>query len=202
MTIVRFTRQLAADKERCPICLKDYFSTPYDRDKVAPVRMSCSHVFYRECIETHLSSSTRCPLPWCDAQLPLQPHKCELCAAWEKDHAAAGSLVVTVCAIQMLGTIKDALARLAQEDDIYVLPMTAKDRLFAHVRTTLKRYEWQFHSGIELVELLDPSLLPINAEDTLEHYGPKLSASVPATYVSYFPPREHDPNDYGPGQEP
>ncbi|KAF1945091.1 hypothetical protein EJ02DRAFT_509786 [Clathrospora elynae] len=202
MTIVRSTRQFAADKESCPICLEDYFSTPDDRDKVAPVNMACLHVFCRECIETHLSSSMRCPLPWCDAQLPLQPHKCELCAAWEKDHAAAGSLVVTVRANEMFGTIKDALARLSQGDDFYVLSKTAKDRLLAHVHTTLKRYEWHFHSGIDLAELLDPFLLAINAEDTLEHYGPELSAPVPAKYVSHFPPREHDPNDYGPGEEP
>ena len=200
MTVMRSSRQLAAEKEQCPICLEGYFSTPADHDKIIPVKMACSHTFCRECIETHLSSSITCPLPWCEAHLPLQPDVCKLCAAWQRDHAPAGQLVVTVRAKEMLGSIKDALKRVALEDDFFELPKTAKDRLLAHVRTTLKRYEWQFHSGIDLAELLDPFLLAVDIKATREHYGSRLSA--PAPNASFFPPRDHDPDDYPPDEEP
>jgi hypothetical protein len=200
MTIVRTSRQLVAEKKQCLICLEDYFSTLTDHGKVTPVKMGCLHVFCRDCIETHLSSSITCPLPWCEAHLPLQPETCELCAAWQRDHTAIGSLVVTIRAREMLGSIKDALKQLTLEDDFFELPRVAKDRLFAHVRNTLKRYKWQFHSGIDLAELLDPFLLAIDIEAVRKHYGPRLSAPAPNT--SHFPPREHDPNDYPPGEEP
>jgi hypothetical protein len=186
MTVVRSTRQLAAEKEHCPICLEDYFSTPRGRDKVAPVKMGCSHVLCRDCIETHLSSSATCPVPWCAAVLPLQPDACELCAAWKREHAASGSLVVTVRAKEMLGSIKDGLRRLAQEDDFFYIPKQAQQRLLAHVRNTLKRYEWQYHGGIDLAELLDPFLLAIDIATTRTFYGPTLSS--PAPIPSQFPP--------------
>jgi hypothetical protein len=202
MTVVRSSRQLAAEKRQCPICLEDYFSTPADHEKVTPVKMACSHLFCRTCIETHLSSSISCPLPWCEAQLPLQPETCDLCASWQRDHlhAAAGSLVVTVRATEMLGSIKDALVRLALEDNFFALPKPATARLLSHVRTTLKRYEWQFHAGIDLAELLDPFLLATDVDATREYYGTRLSA--PAISDACFPPREHDPDDYPPGTEP
>lgn len=103
-------------------------------------------------------------------------------------------------AAEMLGSIKDALKRLALEDDFFDLPRQAKDQLFAHVRTTLKRYEWQFHSGVDLAELLDPFLVAIDVEAARKHYEPRLSAAAPKT--SSFPPRDHDQDDYPPGEEP
>jgi len=200
MTIVRSTRQLAAEKKQCPICIEDYFSAPGDREKVTPVQLACSHTFCRECIETHLSSSITCPLPWCSQHLPLQPAACELCAVWQKDNATAGSVVVTIRATEMLGSIKAGLAALAQENDFYNIPKLAKGRLFAHIRTTLKRYEWQFHSGVDLAELLDPFLLAVNIEDTRAYYG--LALGAPTRLPSPFPPRTHDADDYPAGQEP
>jgi hypothetical protein len=100
----------------------------------------------------------------------------------------------------MFGTIKDALYRLALDDDFFELPRLARDRLYAHIRETLKRYEWQYHSGIDLAELLDPFLLAIDIEAAHEHYGPKLSA--PAPDAARFSPREHDSDDYAQGEEP
>jgi hypothetical protein len=200
MTIMRSSRQLAVEKKQCPICLEDYFSASDENGKVTPVKMGCSHSFCRECIETHLSSNIKCPLPWCEAHLPLQPEACELCAAWQRDHAEAGSLVVTVRAKEMFGNIKDALHRLALDDDFFKLPRLARDRLYAHIRETLKRYGWQYHSDIDLAELLDPFLLAIDIEAAREHYGPKISA--PAPDAVRFPPREHDSDDYAHGEEP
>jgi hypothetical protein len=200
MTMVRPSRHITAEKEKCPICLEDYFSTSDEHSKVAPVKMACSHIFCRECIEMHLSSNISCPLPWCEAHLPLQPGSCELCAAWQRDHAAKESLVVTVRAKEMFGNIKDAFHRLALDDDFFELPKLAKGRLYTHVRETLKRYEWQFHSGLDLAELLDPFLLAIDIEAAHDHYGPELSAPTPD--ASRFSPREHDPDDYAEGEEP
>jgi hypothetical protein len=199
MTIVRSSRQLAAEKRRCPICLEDYLST-VEQSKVTPVKMGCSHVFCQECIETHLSSNIGCPLRWCEAHLPLQPESCELCAAWQRDHVATDSLVVTVRAQEMFGSIKDALQRLALDNDLFKLPKLARERLHIHVRDTLKRYEWQFHSGIDLAELLDPFLLAIDIKAAREHYGPQLSAPPPD--ASRFSAREHDSDDYATGKEP
>jgi hypothetical protein len=200
MTIVRSSKQLAAEKRQCPICLEDYLSALTKYSTVTPVKMGCLHIFCRECIETHLSSNITCPLPWCEAHLPLQPDSCELCAAWQRDHAAAGSLVVTVRAGEMFGSIKDALHRLALDDDFFELPRLARDRLYAHIRETLKRYEWQYHSGIDLAELLDPFLLVIDIEAARKHYGPKISA--PAPDAARFSAREHDSDDYAHGEEP
>jgi hypothetical protein len=123
-----------------------------------------------------------------------------LCAAWQRDQAAIDSLIVTVRAKEMFGSIKDALQRLALDDDFFELPKLARDRLYTHVRDTLKRYEWQFHSGIDLAELLDPFLLAIDIEAAREHYGPQLSA--PSPNASRFSAREHDSDDYAPGEEP
>jgi hypothetical protein len=200
MTIVRSSRQLTAEKERCPICLGDYFSNPDEHTKVTPVKMGCAHVFCRNCVETHLSSSITCPLPWCQAHLPIQPDNCELCAAWQRDHAAAESLVVTVRPREMIGSIEDALARMALEDDFFKLTRTAKKRLLAHVRDTLKLCEWQFHTGVDLAELLDPFLLAVDRKAVRKHYGPHLSS--PAPNAAHFPPRDHDPDDYLSGEEP
>lgn len=200
MTIVRPSRRLAAEKKACPICLENFFTPTAERGKVTPVKMPCTHTFCRDCIERHLSSSIACPLPWCTANLSVQPATCTLCAAWQRDHAATGSLVVTVRAKEMLGGIKDALAQLAHEDPFYALPKTAKSRLLAHVRTTLKRYEWQFHCGIDLAELLDPFLLAVNADAARDYYGTRLSS--PAPDPTHFPPRNHDLDDYPAGQEP
>ena len=100
----------------------------------------------------------------------------------------------------MLGSIKDGLRRLAQEDDSFALPAQAQDRLFAHIRSTLKRYEWQHHAGTDLAELLDPFLRAIDLEDTRTFYGPKLSSPTQSSYQ--FPPREHDADNYETGAEP
>jgi hypothetical protein len=200
MTIVRASRQLAAEKERCPICLEDYFSTPDEDTKIMPIKMGCTHIFCRECVETHLSSSITCPLPWCEAHLPLQPYTCELCAAWQQDHTAVGSLLVTVRFKEMLGSIKDTLKQLAHEDGFFELPKTAKNRLLAHVRDTLKVCEWQFHSGVDLAELLDPFLLAVDIKAVRMHYSPQLNDPAPS--ASHFPPRDHDPEDYPPNEEP
>jgi hypothetical protein len=199
MTAVRSSRQLAAEKKQCPICLEDYFSTPADSEKVTPCKMACSHIFCRGCIDKHRSLSVECPLPWCEA-LPLQPESCELCAAWQRDHALDGTLVVTMRPKEMLGSIKDALQRYADENDSFKLPKTVKARLLAHVRTTLTRYNWQFHSGIDLAKLPDPFLDAVEIEATLKHYGSLLRAPAPNTTT--FGPREHDPDDYPPGEEP
>ena len=196
--VVRSSRHVAADRKQCSICLEDYFDTPDGRERVLPVKLGCQHVFCRECIETHLSSNIRCPVPWCEAQLPLQPHHCELCAYWERSHA--DSLVLTVRAQEMASSIKDGLDQLAAESHFFKIPKKAKERLMAHVRGTLARYEWQFHSGIDLAELLDPFLLAIDRTKARAHYGAKLSASAPDPTV--FPTRGHDPDDYPTGQEP
>ena len=188
------------EKKQCTICFEDYLSTPSGGEKVTPVKMSCSHIFCRNCIEIHLSSSIKCPLPWCEADIPLQPDTCGLCAIWQRDHAAVGSLVITIRANEMMGSIKDALEQLAQDNGFFNLPKQAKDRLLAHVRRTLKRYEWQFHPVTDLAELLDPFLLALDLNGARKHYGPKLSA--PASDLSRFSPREHDLDDYEVGQEP
>jgi hypothetical protein len=185
MAIVRSSRQLTAERERCPICLEDYFSTLDKHTKVTPVKMECTHIFCRNCVETHLSSSITCPLPWCQAHLPIQPNNCELCAAWQRDHTAAEPLVVTVRPREMVGSIKDALARMALEDDFFQLTRTAKNRLLAHVRDTLKLCEWQFHTGVDLAELLDPFLLAVDRKAVRKHYGPDLSS--PAPNAAHFP---------------
>jgi len=109
-------------------------------------------------------------------------------------------VVVTVRVAEMLGSIKEALGRLAMEDDFFKLPRQVKDQLLAHVRTTLKRCEWQHHSGVDLAELLEPFLLAIDIEATRKQYGPRLSA--PAPNENTFGPRVHDPDDYPAGKEP
>jgi hypothetical protein len=101
---------------------------------------------------------------------------------------------------EMLGRIKDALQRYADEDDRFKLPKAIKARLLTHVRTTLTRFNWQFHSGIDLAELLDPFLVAVDIEAVREHYGEQLRA--PAPNPTTFGPREHDPDDYPPGEEP
>lgn len=199
VTTVRSTRQLAAEKTQCPICFEDFLSTPAGREKVNPVKLDCDHIFCKECLETHFSSSLTCPLR-CQNNLPLQPHDCTLCATWQRDHAAANSLTVTLRADEMLPSIKNALEELALDDDFFRLTKKAKALLFRHIRNTLKRYEWQFHTGTDLAELLDPFLRQIDIDAARAHYGPKLSA--PASDASRFPPREHDADDYPPGQEP
>lgn len=198
MKAVRSSRQLAAEKKQCPICLEDFFEAPTGRDCVAPVQMGCQHIFCRECIEAHLSSQIKCPLPWCEARLPLQPDDCYLCAYWERNKA--DSLVVTVRAKEMTTSIKDALTQLTAEDELFNLSKKEKSRLMMHVRETLTRYERQFHSGIGLAELLDPFLLAVDQTRARAYYGAKLQA--PAPNPSMFPRREHDPDDYPRGQEP
>ena len=198
MTAVRPSRHVAADKKQCYICLEDFFDTPDGGGQIIPVKLECRHVFCRDCIETHLSSNIRCPLPWCEAQLPLQPDNCELCAYWERNHAE--SLVLTVRAQEMASSIRDSLEQLAAESHRFKIPKHAKRRLLSHVNHTLTRYEWQFHSGVDLAELLDPFLLAVDLTEARSHYGAKLSAPTPDP--SIFPPREHDPDDYPVGQEP
>jgi hypothetical protein len=200
MTVVRSTRQLAADKRQCPICLEDYFSAPDGRSKVTPVKMGCSHIFCRNCIEIYLSSSTGCPLTWCEARLPLKPDECELCEVWQKDHISAGALVVEVRADEMMGSIMDTLEQLSHENTFYGLSKKYKGLLSDHVRATLTRYEWQFHLGLDLAELLDPFLLAIDPAASRRYYGPEFSAPTPTP--SCFSPRYHDPDDYNPGKEP
>ena len=65
----------------------------------------------------HFSSSTNCPLPCRGAYLPLRPDACELFAAGASGDTPAGSLVMSVRAKEMLGSIKDALRQLAQQGD-------------------------------------------------------------------------------------
>ncbi|KAH9868569.1 hypothetical protein J1614_007641 [Plenodomus biglobosus] len=200
MTLVRSTRQLAAEKRQCPICLEDYFSTTYTSEKITPVKMACSHIFCRTCIETHLSGSTSCPIPWCTATPPLHPESCALCTAWQNDHSPQPALVVTVRASEMLDSIKSTLHQLSLDNDFYMLASPTKDKLFRHIKYTLRKYEWQFHSDVDLAELLDPFLLAIDAEAAREHFGTALSSPAPDPAV--FPPREHDPEDYEVGAEP
>jgi hypothetical protein len=100
----------------------------------------------------------------------------------------------------MLGSIKDSLHRLAEEDDFFEPSKQAQQRLLPHVRSTLKRYKWQYHPGIDLAELLGPFLLAINIDDTHACYGPKTSSPTLPSY--HFPPREHDADDYEADKEP
>ncbi|KAF2681360.1 hypothetical protein K458DRAFT_83885 [Lentithecium fluviatile CBS 122367] len=123
---------------------------------------------------------------------------CDLCAYWE--NTLANSLVVTVRAQEMALSIKDSLEQIAAESHFFKIPKKPKERLMAHVRGVLTRYEWQFHPGIDLAESLDPSLLAINPKKARAHYGAKLSAPAPDPNV--FPPRENDPDDYPFGREP
>lgn len=200
MTVVQSTRQTGAEKKQCPICFEDYFSTPPNREKITPVQLGCSHIFCRQCVELHFSASIRCPLPWCKIFLPWQLDNCVLCAYWERDQVAQGSLVVTVRANEMLASITDASKQEALDNDMHALSQIDRGRLLNHVRTTLKRYEWQFHSGVDLGELLDPFLCVINVNEASAYYGPKLS---PPTWVpSTCPLRTNDPDDYPPGKEP
>ncbi|KAI8937837.1 hypothetical protein NX059_005530 [Plenodomus lindquistii] len=200
MTILRSTRQLATEKHQCHICLEDYFSTSADGEKTVPVKMACNHIFCRTCIETHLSSSITCPLPWCTMPLPLQPESCALCMSWQNDHASTPPLVVTVRATEMLGSIKTALHQLELDDDFYKLAKPVKNKLYKHIRDALRKYEWQFHSDTDLAELLDPFLLAIDPAAAHEHFTTALSS--PAPDASIFPPREHDADDYEQGAEP
>jgi hypothetical protein len=197
MQIVRSSRQLAKEKTQCTICLEDFFDTLDGRERVVPVKMGCQHTFCRECIETHLSSNIKCPLPWCEVQLPLQPDDCHLCAYWEKSHA---SCLVMAVRPEMASSIKDNLDQLAAESEEFQLSKEEKAKLMSHVRSTLKQYEWQYHSGVDLAELLDPFLLALNENAAREHYGAKLYA--PASNPDIFSPRLNDPEDYPTGQEP
>ncbi|KAF2643156.1 hypothetical protein P280DRAFT_245043 [Massarina eburnea CBS 473.64] len=196
MEAVRSRR--SQEKTPCSICLEYFFDTPSGRERVMPVKMGCQHIFCRECIETHLSSNIKCPLPWCEAQLPLQPDDCDLCAYWGKTHADC--LILTVRAEEMMRSIKDELDRLVTESDFFKLSRTQNSRLMFHVSNTLKQYEWQFHSGVDLAELLDPFLRVLDRDAARTYYGATLHA--PAPNPSIFPPRENDPDDYPAGQEP
>ena len=90
----------------------------------------------------HFSSSTNCPLQCRGAYLPLRPDACELFAAGASGDTPAGSLVMSVRAKEMLGSIKDALRPLAQQGDAYKLSKNNNTEQIplTHVRTTLKRY--------------------------------------------------------------
>ena len=147
-----------------------------------------------------LSSNTGCPLPWCETRIPLQPDACKLCESWQRDRSPADILVVEVRAGEMLGSIREALQQLEHEHTFYKLLMENKTLLFSHIQSTLKRYEWQFHPGLDLAELLDPFLLAIDPAAARKHYGPKLSTPTPQQ--ACFPPRDHDSEDYRPGEEP
>ncbi|PSN70243.1 hypothetical protein BS50DRAFT_619135 [Corynespora cassiicola Philippines] len=196
MTIVRSARLLSS--KECPVCLERFFDTPPGRQRVTPVKIGCNHLFCRECIETHLSSAIDCPLPWCKKQLPKLPGSCDLCAHWNKTHS--GSPVLTVRANEMTASIKDALNQFAMDDKFFDIPMKVKIRFLSHIKRTLKRFEWQFHSGVDLAELLDPFLLVIDIDEARAYYGARLSA--PAPDPSLFPVRTHDPDDYPAGKEP
>lgn len=100
----------------------------------------------------------------------------------------------------MANSIKDGLKQLATESPFFKISKGPRQRLMDHVRGVLTRYEWQFHSGIDLAELLDPFLLAVDRAKARKHYGAKLSAPTPVP--SCFPPREHDPDDYLIGEEP
>jgi hypothetical protein len=92
MSMLRSTRLLAEDQ--CPICREDFFHTPTGHEQVIPVKMGCGHIFCRSCIETHRSSEIKCPMPWCQENICLQPDWCELCAYWVRQRA--DSLILTV----------------------------------------------------------------------------------------------------------
>jgi hypothetical protein len=100
----------------------------------------------------------------------------------------------------MANSIKDGLNQLAAESNFFRIPKIRKQRLMSHVRSVLTRYEWQYHSGIDLAELLDPFLLAVDQTKARAYYGARLGATVPDPTV--FPPRVHDPDDYPAGQEP
>lgn len=100
----------------------------------------------------------------------------------------------------MTNSIKHALAQLSLENDFYALPKNTLSILVNHIRETLRRYEWQFHSAIDLAELLDPFLLAVDLSAAQGLYGPRLFA--PAPLPTPFPPREHDPDDYPRNEEP
>jgi hypothetical protein len=100
----------------------------------------------------------------------------------------------------MASSIKDGLDQLAADSHLFKIPKGPKERLMIHVRGILTRYEWQFHSGIDVAELLDPFLLAVDRPKAKAHYGLKLSAPAPSP--SRFPPRTHDLDDYPIGEEP
>jgi hypothetical protein len=99
----------------------------------------------------------------------------------------------------MTKSIENALDDLGQDQKHYRLAKAHKRKLLTHVRRTLTRYQWQYHSGADLAEVLDPFLLAVNPAATAAFMGKKLRA--PAPDPSIFPPR-HDPDDYPQGDEP
>ncbi|KAF2659295.1 hypothetical protein K491DRAFT_591446, partial [Lophiostoma macrostomum CBS 122681] len=197
MSMLRSTRLLSAEKKQCPICYEQYFTKLPDGNEVIPVRMACQHTFCRSCIETHRSQDIKCPFPWCSAEFPIQPDSCELCAYWVRSNC--DDLVLTVRAHEMTKSIENALDEFCEGQKHFRLAKTHKRKLLTHVRRTLTRFEWQYHSGADLAEVLDPFLLAINPTDILNFYGKKLRA--PAPDPSVFPPR-NDPDDYPQGDEP
>jgi hypothetical protein len=100
----------------------------------------------------------------------------------------------------MTASIDDALRQLALEHKFFQLSKDTKRKLIAHVHRTLTRFEWQYHSGSDLAELLDPFLCDVNPENVQKVFGRKLG--IPAPDASLFPSRENDPHDYPPGKEP
>lgn len=197
MTIIRSTRTLSVEKRQCPICFEQYFDRLSNGDEVVPIRMACQHTFCRSCIEIHWTKEIKCPLPWCQKPFSVQPDSCEPCASWVRSHCT--SLVVLVRANEMSQTIDTALNELADENDHFRLAETYRRKLLSHVRTALSQFEWQYHSGAALAELLDPFLLAVNPAAKVKQMGTRLRA--PAPNPSMFPPRP-DPNDYPNGDEP
>lgn len=183
--------------KQCDICQEKYFDTPEDGEEVIPVKLGCDHIFCRDCVESLRSCGMRCPWQWC-AELAPQPDCCKLCAYWLK--AQGSSVVVTIHASEMTASIRNALAELSDDDDYYKLSKQSTYDFLDHLRKTLRRFEWQYHTGTDLAELLDPFLVALDMEDAREYYGPGLCK--PALDPSVFPPRENDPDDYPTGQEP
>ncbi|KAF2258361.1 hypothetical protein CC78DRAFT_537824 [Lojkania enalia] len=199
MTLLRSTRSMATEQKQCPICFEEYFTTPTGGEQVIPVKMACKHVFCRSCIEGQRSLDIKCPHPWCESPYLIQPDCCDLCALWAKEHDEI-NLLVTVRAREMTLSIATALKQLSIEDIFFKLSHSVKAKLFRHVKQTLTRFEWQYHSGIDLAELLDPFLLAVDIRATRAYFGPDLSCPAPSP--DCFPPRTHDPDDYPPGEEP
>ncbi|ORY08747.1 hypothetical protein BCR34DRAFT_463408, partial [Clohesyomyces aquaticus] len=199
VTAIRTRPQLAKANQRCPVCLEDYFDTPPSGFTIIPVKLACQHIFCRSCIETHRCNKLTCPFPWCEAQFPIQPGVCDLCAYWERAHCIE-PLLLTVRAREMTNSIETALNELAETDSFFKISKLHKRRLLKYIRDTLFECEWQYHSGCDLAELLDPFLIAVDAAEVLAWYGRHLMA--PAPNPRLFPVRANDPDDYPPGQEP
>ncbi|KAF2741399.1 hypothetical protein EJ04DRAFT_480748 [Polyplosphaeria fusca] len=195
MTSLRSNRRISENDRQCSICQNTYFSI-LDGEPVLPVRLACDHIFCRSCVETNFNYDIKCPWPFCRDLPEIKPEFCDLCAFWLRENHQ-DSLLVTVRA-EMLQSIKTAYRHLHHGHEYFKLDAEDKKKLFDHIRETLTTYEWQFHAGVDLGELLDPFLLAIDHRAAVDHFGPDLSK--PAPEPNYFGPRAND--DYSAAEEP